>query len=193
MQKVLSLVLLTAAFLPGCKQKKESKKTKDDPKSVNIPMASNGAKKGFFDEEVDGFVLEDDKVAQNDKKDESLLAQTDTKQFQAIYFDFDKYSIRQDQQDPVDRDAKEALKLVQDEQKTVVVEGHADHAAGSKTYNLILSEHRAQEVAKQLEQAGVPAERVKVVGRGTEMPVVLGGNRQEQAPNRRVEMFQLQA
>lgn len=180
--KKLSILLLTAALLPGCKKK--AKEAKRDEKSVNIPLASAGASKGFFDENIDSFVLEDDV-----KKDEPVLAAGDTKRFKTIHFAFDKYDIAKDQEPLVEADAQEALKVAREDNKTVVVEGHADHAAGSKTYNLILSEHRAQEVARRLEDAGVPHEQIKSVGRGTEMPVVMGGSRDEQAPNRRVEIL----
>lgn len=183
--KKLSILLLTAALLPGCKKK--AKEEKKDDKSVNIPLASAGTSKGFFDENIDGFVLEDDGV----KKDEPVLAAGDTKRFKTIHFAFDKYDISHDQESLVEADAQEALKVAREDQKTIVVEGHADHSAGSKTYNLILSEHRAQEVARRMEDAGVPHEQIKTVGRGTEMPVVMGGSRDEQAPNRRVEVFPL--
>jgi outer membrane protein OmpA-like peptidoglycan-associated protein len=186
--KKLSLLLLTAALLPGCKKKvKEEKK---DEKSVNMPLASAGTQKGFFDEDINGFVMEEDTGA---KKDESVLASADTKQFKTVHFEFDKYDIGHDQEPVVEADAQEALKVAREDQKTIVIEGHACHSAGSKAYNLLLSEHRAQEVAKHLRDAGVPDEQIKAVGRGTEMPVVMGGSREEQAPNRRVEIFPLQA
>jgi outer membrane protein OmpA-like peptidoglycan-associated protein len=197
MKSFISLLVLTAALLPGCGKKKvKEQKPKSDEKSVNIPLAKNGAQRGFFDENIDGFVLEGDAIAQGaigDAKDESLLASADTKGFKTIYFQFDKYNVNKDQELVLESDAKEAVKVAKDEDKTVVVEGHSCHSAGSKTYNLILSEHRAQEVAKRLEEAGVPQDHIKAVGRGTEMPAVMGGSREEQAPNRRVEIFPLQS
>ncbi len=189
MKKVLGIMLFVLALAPACGKKKVVRSSND--KSMNIPLASNGERRSFFDDEVGAFVLEDDAQAQDQNQQASWVAQADTKQFKPVYFDFDKYAIRNDQQSQVEADAQEALKVAKNQQKEVVIEGHACHSAGSKAYNLILSEHRAQMVAKRLEEEGVPAENMKVVGRGTEMPVVLGGSREEQWPNRRVEVFPL--
>lgn len=199
MKKFLALSLLIPLMVIGCGgKKKEKKATKEvkHGKSMNIPLAQAGdAKSSFFDEEVDAFVLEDGKdavaVASNDQS-VSWVAETDTKTFKPVYFDFDRYSVRPDQEVAMDVDIAEARKIAEKGEK-LVVEGHACHSAGSKTYNLLISEHRAQAIAQRLEQAGVTQEQITVVGRGTEMPVVLGGNREEQAPNRRVELFPLAA
>jgi outer membrane protein OmpA-like peptidoglycan-associated protein len=189
MKKALSLLLLILALAPACGKKKKNVETRKNG-SMNIPLA-NGDRRSFFDDEVGAFVLEDDAMAQGESQQTSWVAQADTKQFKAVYFDFDKYAIRNDQEQQIEADVQAARKLASSEQKEIVIEGHACHSAGSKAYNLILSEHRAQTVAKRLEEEGVPADSMKVVGRGTEMPVVLGGSREEQWPNRRVEVFPL--
>ena len=85
------------------------------------------------------------------------------------------------------REIKLALK--KDKNTQFVVEGHACHSAGSKKYNLALSDRRAAEYGKQLVKVGVPKEALFLVGRGEEMPIVFVGNAQEQAPNRRVEVY----
>ncbi len=189
MKKALSLMLFVVALAPACGKKKKVVDGRQSG-SMNIPLAS-GDRRSFFDDEVGAFVLEDDAQVQADNQQASWVAQADTKQFKPVYFDFDKYAIRNDQESQVEADAQEALKVAKKDQKTVIIEGHSCHSAGSKAYNLILSEHRAQTVAKRLEEEGVPADSMKVVGRGTEMPVVLGGSREEQWPNRRVEVFPL--
>ncbi len=193
MNKFFALTLLVPVLLGGCGKKKE-KRVKNN-KEVDMPLASNNTKGGFFDEEAEAFVLEDEfkkgnqAVAKNDQA-VSWVAETNTKGFQPIYFDFDRYSVRADQEGLVAKDAAEAKKIVAKGEK-VVVEGHACHSAGSKAYNLLISEQRAQEVARRLESEGVSQDKVTVVGRGTEMSVVLGGDRNAQAANRRVEMFPL--
>lgn len=189
MKKILSLMLLVVALAPACGKK--GKKSGTTNSSMNIPLASNGERRSFFDDEVGAFVLEDDAAANGQLQQTSWVAQADTKQFKPVYFDFDKFEIRNDQEPQVETDVEQAMRLAKADQKEVVIEGHACHSAGSKAYNLILSEHRAQTVAKRLEEEGVPTENMKVVGRGTEMPVVLGGSREEQWPNRRVEVFPL--
>lgn len=189
MKKALSLMLFVVALAPACGKKKKVVTTRQDG-SMNIPLAS-GDRRSFFDDEVNAFVLEDDAQLAQEQNQASWVAQADTKQFKPVYFDFDKFAIRNDQESQVEVDAQEALKVAKNNDKGVVVEGHACHSAGSKAYNLILSEHRAQTVAKRLVEEGVPNDSMKVVGRGTEMPIVLGGSREEQWVNRRVEVFPL--
>jgi len=109
-----------------------------------------------------------------------------------IYFAFDDYAIREDQQDVLDQNAKAIARLTRKKRKTVVIEGHADCFAGSPEYNMQLSEKRAQAVKDYLvTHHRVPEQRLKVVGRGATMCIVPSGNKEQQAPNRRVEFHVL--
>lgn len=51
----------------------------------------------------------------------------------------------------------------------VRVEGHTDHC-GREVNNMALSQERAQAVANELVQMGVPTQRVQMVGYGSAMP-----------------------
>ncbi len=85
-----------------------------------------------------------------------------------IYFDYDKYDIRADQQSAVQQDAA-ALK--QDPTLRVVIEGNCDER-GSSEYNLTLGDNRANSAKQALLQAGVnPAQIVNVISYGKEKPV----------------------
>lgn len=110
--------------------------------------------------------------------------------FKRIYFDFDAYDVRPDQEATLAIDIQQARSAAE-RGDAIVVEGHACNSAGSGTYNLMLSEKRAQSVAKALLEAGIPAAQIKIVGRGSEMPLVPGGDRIQQSPNRRVELYVL--
>ena len=71
---------------------------------------------------------------------------------------------------------------------TIVVEGHAS-PEGSSAYNLALSEKRAKALRDRLVAAGVPANLIKIVGRGKEMPVLANNSdRQANWVNRRDEI-----
>jgi outer membrane protein OmpA-like peptidoglycan-associated protein len=63
-----------------------------------------------------------------------------------------------------------ALLLQQEEQLTLLVEGHTD-AVGGHAYNLSLSQRRAQAVMAALEQRGVPRDRLAVAGKGKAEPL----------------------
>lgn len=193
-----ALALLLVIGMAGCGKKK--KKNLKSPKAdvyteLDIPVAGS-ENSNFFDENVDGFNLADDlQVAQAAVQDEySWVDDTKRDGFPVVYFDFDSTSIRADQEEVLKQDIALALKKYQDNQDiTIVVDGHACHSAGSHAYNLALSEKRAKVLADRLAAAGVPSENIKIVGRGMEMPVIVDGkpvegDRQQQWPNRRDEI-----
>ena len=107
-----------------------------------------------------------------------------------IYFDLNKYAIKNSEQQKLEDNIKAAKKLV-DGGTTIVVEGHACQYGGSPAYNMMLSEKRARIVANRLIKAGISEAQVKIVGRGNEMPIVMEEGEQRQAPNRRVEIYPL--
>ena len=54
---------------------------------------------------------------------------------------------------------------------------------------MTLSEHRAKFIATKFMDAGINKANIKIAARGQEMPVHKGGNKHQQAVNRRVEVF----
>lgn len=71
----------------------------------------------------------------------------------------------------------------------VVIEGHACNSCGSERYNLELADERAKTIADKIfVTTSIPKERVFVFGCGTSH-LIVQGNRLEQAPNRRAEIF----
>ena len=163
----------------------------------------------YFDEDVEGFVLAEDqnafdpdvvvevpvegatKVAEASPVDADGMWSEELEDsrynFKTVFFDFDKHDIKPDQKVVVAYDS-EVAKRVTDDGKDVVCEGHACHAAGSRPYNLAKSEKRGWTMKNKLADSGVDPERIKVVGRGVDMPLIEGGDKNEQAPNRRCEL-----
>ena len=70
----------------------------------------------------------------------------------------------------------------------IIIEGYTD-STGTAAYNERLSERRAQAVADQLESRGIPADRVRTVGRGEESPVATNATQAGRQQNRRVEVI----
>ncbi len=83
-----------------------------------------------------------------------------------IYFDYDKYDIRPDQQSAL---AADAAFLQQHPNINFTIEGHCDER-GSTEYNLGLGDNRANAVKQGLVQAGVAASRIKTISYGKEKP-----------------------
>lgn len=201
---LLALIVL----LPACGKKKGTKAASSG--NVTLQREKETVKKGdkkklFLDDNVKEFTFEEENeggFSPASLKDSSKLdlvanrewedrkAEQAKQGLKAIYFDFDQYVIRADQ-DAAFKKNLESVKKLTNQGKTVVLEGHACNCAGDENYNMHLSEQRAKSVKKALVKHGVPADQLKTVGRGFEMCIVKSGTREQQAPNRRCEIFVL--
>ncbi len=98
-----------------------------------------------------------------------------------IFFDYDKYDVRPDQQSALQADA---AWLSQHPNVKFTIEGHCDER-GSTEYNLALGDNRANAVKSALVQAGVAADRIKTISYGKEKPFCTESNEQCWQQNRR--------
>lgn len=189
-------IVLCATFLlsmSGCWKKQ---KNTIEPQ-VFPEMGDENRILSIFDEQEGAFILEDSKSPFTPEgsvrvvEDASLWAKQE-EVFEPIYFEFDQYRIDSSQVNTLNR-------LVQQIQGSLgandilVVEGHSCNSAGSAAYNVMLSEKRAIEVKNYFVKHGFNEKQIKTVGRGFEMRKVSSGNREQQAPNRRVEFYFVRA
>ena len=98
-----------------------------------------------------------------------------------VFFDFDKYSLKPDARQVLE---KQAVWLNKYPQLTITIEGHADER-GTREYNLALGERRANSTKDYLVALGVAASRIRTLSFGKERPVALGSNEAAWAQNRR--------
>jgi len=103
---------------------------------------------------------------------------------QEVYFDYDKSDIRE-----VDRAvlSKNADTLKKFDFLKVTLEGHCDER-GTVDYNLALGERRARAAYDYLVSLGVPAERLRTVSYGKEIPVCSDSNEDCWQRNRRAKL-----
>lgn len=212
MKKILFIgLLIPVAFgLSGCFSKKSVKKTISKKGSKKVASRSTGSgvplaryKPGdtrFWDEKVEAFVLEGEqgdgryapKVSHEDSarrdKKEWRENKVERAQFEPVYFSYDQYTIRKDQEAVMQYDTEQAKAAVKGG-KIVRVEGHSDRKCISETYNMAVSQKRANTVSKRFAHAGVPQDQIKAVGYGdTRVAVDVDGKEQR---NRRVEFTTL--
>ena len=86
---------------------------------------------------------------------------------QEVYFDLDKSDIRASEQAALTKNAETLKKF---DFLKVTVEGHCDER-GTVDYNLALGERRAKAAYDYLVSLGVPADRLRTVSYGKEIPV----------------------
>lgn len=117
-------------------------------------------------------------------KEERLSAVASEKgQLFTVYFDFDNYSIRDNDAENL---AKNARWLGLNQSVKVIVEGHADER-GDEEYNLALGDKRAQSVKRYLNDLGISPERLDVISYGEERPAASGHDEDAWSKNRRAE------
>jgi outer membrane protein OmpA-like peptidoglycan-associated protein len=102
----------------------------------------------------------------------------------SIRFDFDKANIKPEYRDILNRIAGILMTL---KGYTIAVYGYTDDI-GTQTYNLQLSQRRAEAVRDFLRQAGISPAILSTKGFGKSDPRVPGNSEQARAANRRVEI-----
>ncbi len=102
---------------------------------------------------------------------------------QAIYFDFDKYDLRDDARATLATNAKG---LQDHSDARITIEGHCDER-GTVEYNLALGEKRAKAAYDYLVSYGISADRMSTVSYGEERPADPGHDEAAWAKNRRSE------
>lgn len=103
--------------------------------------------------------------------------------FVTIYFDFDKYNLRDDAKAGL-KNNFEVMKAQSDVR--IQIEGHCDER-GTVEYNLALGEKRANAAKDYLASLGIPRDRMSVISYGKERPAAFGSNEDAWAKNRRAE------
>jgi peptidoglycan-associated lipoprotein len=98
-----------------------------------------------------------------------------------LYFDYDKYDVRSDEQAILKANAQF---LAAHPGYKLTISGHCDER-GSEDYNLALGSNRANTVRDQLVSLGVSADRIKTISYGKEKPFCTEENNQCWQANRR--------
>lgn len=96
----------------------------------------------------------------------STRVRTVHRMLKPIFFNFDKYNLRKDQQAVLDRNI---VVLKDHSDLLILVGGHADHW-GSNKYNLKLSERRSRTVAEHMVKNGINKKRIYIFAYGEAYP-----------------------
>ncbi len=102
-----------------------------------------------------------------------------------IFYEVDSYELKKESRAELN---KIILFLENNPHVNIQINGHTDSTA-SKDYNLQLSELRAKEVVKYLNQKGISKERLSYKGYGETKPVASNATEEGRARNRRTEMM----
>jgi peptidoglycan-associated lipoprotein len=118
---------------------------------------------------------------------QETIGETDVRQerdisLETVYFDFDKYELKDESKEKLSRNAKEII----ENKYSVTIEGHCDER-GTNQYNLSLGQKRANVVKDYYIKLGVPENKIATISYGEEKPVCFEHNEECWAKNRRAE------
>ena len=102
----------------------------------------------------------------------------------SVYFDFDKYTVKQEGLALLEQHGKF---LAANPNVSIKVEGNADERGGAE-YNLALGQKRADAVVKVLKTFGVKDNQLEAVSFGKEKPKATGHDAESYAENRRGDL-----
>ncbi|BBG65363.1 outer membrane lipoprotein omp16 precursor [Hydrogenimonas sp.] len=183
MKKSLIFALAAAALLmSGCAQKKPevdmTTQETSEKAAPEVTEADSGVSSVVGTEEAGELTTLPERSGMEKIKELEASAKK-------IYFDFDKYNIRPDQEPRVDEDAKlfssDAAKDL-----TIKIEGNCDEW-GTDEYNYALGLRRAKSVRDALAIKGIDESRMIMVSYGESNPVCTEHTKECWAKNRRVE------
>ncbi len=111
----------------------------------------------------------------------------ESKLLKDIHFEFDKYDIRQKDEEIL---RENAAFLNKNPKMKVQIEGHCDEK-GTSEYNLALGERRANAAKKYLVALGISSNRLSTISYGEERPVDPSHSEEAWAKNRRAHIVVL--
>ncbi len=187
---ILSLVALSSLIISGCAQKKVAPAT--DPTAISqdkLDAKTDDRLKTqpSGDTKRPGESITERQLPKTQTDDiESSVVELQ-KKIQDVYFDYDRYDIRDD--------ARAVIKSLADilsksQNIKVVIEGNCDDR-GTNEYNLGLGDKRAHAVKQYLMSLGIPSKRIETVSYGEEKPVCKESNEACWSKNRRASFVLL--
>ena len=199
---IFILILCLGLFLAGCPKKtvvvnreQPSVQKSEEARRLESERAAKEAKEAK-ERELARIKEEEAKMAQGRELEKSLVAKKErgiegevfeSKLLKDIYFGYDKYEIRREDEEIL---KENAAFLKKNPKMKIQIEGHCDER-GTAEYNLALGERRANHTKKYLVSLGITSDRISAISYGEERPLDPGNNEEAWAKNRRAHIVVL--
>lgn len=167
---------LVVMFTANCKPKAQTAPTppppaKEQPKVEKVDVAPPVTKPELTEEEI--FMSK--------SLEEINLAAP----LKMVFFDYDRYFIRDDAKPVLDDNAAWLKKF---SSAKILIEGHCDER-GTEEYNLALGEKRAKSTHDYLLSLGISPDRIKIISYGKSQPLDSSHNEMAWQKNRRAQFL----
>ena len=202
---IFILILCLGLFLVGCPKKtvvvnrdRPSVQRSEGASRLEAERAAREAREAqeLKERELARIKEEEAKMAQGRELEKSLVAKKErgiegevfeSKLLKDIYFGYDKYEIRREDEEIL---KENAAFLKKNPKMKIQIEGHCDER-GTAEYNLALGERRANHTKKYLVSLGITSDRISAISYGEERPLDPGNNEEAWAKNRRAHIVVL--
>jgi peptidoglycan-associated lipoprotein len=165
------VILFTANCKPKAKTAPPPPPAKEQPKVEKVDEAPAVKKPEMTEEEI--FMSK--------SLEEINLAAP----LKIIYFDYDRFTIRDDAKPVLEANSAWLNKF---SSAKILIEGHCDER-GTEEYNLALGEKRAQSTMDYLVSLGISPQRVKIISYGKSQPLDSGHTEMSWQKNRRAQFL----
>lgn len=171
----LALITVSLMLVAGCQQRKATRPEQTSTPTAKEQPESAQQQKGSekTTEQKAGSVTSEDMPSGYAEGKEGM--------FQDVFFDFDKYDVKESYKAEMQ---SVAAWMTKNGSATLSVEGHCD-GRGTNEYNLALGDRRAKAVKDLLISLGVPSSRIETISYGEEKPVCTEQSEECWAKNRR--------
>ena len=202
---IFILILCLGLFLVGCPKKtvvvnrdRPSVQRSEEARRLEAERAAREAREAqeLKERELARIKEEEAKMAQGRELEKSLVAKKErgiegevfeSKLLKDIYFDYDKYEIRREDEEIL---KENAAFLKKNPKMKIQIEGHCDER-GTAEYNLALGERRANHTKKYLVSLGITSDRISTISYGEERPLDPSNDDKAWAKNRRAHIVVL--
>jgi peptidoglycan-associated lipoprotein len=124
------------------------------------------------------------KVMPQEPEQVEITTETLKEALSDIYFDYDRFSIRDRDDAAVFLKANAQLLTGELSETSIVIEGHCDER-GTQSYNMVLGEARANAAKTFLEDLGISSDKIQVVSYGKDKPFCMEQTEECWQENRR--------
>ena len=202
---IFILILCLGLFLVGCPKKtvvvkrdRPSVQRSEEASRLEAERAAREAREAqeLKERELARIKEEEAKMVQDRGFEKSLVAKKEpgiegkvfeSKLLKDIYFDYDRYEIRREDEEIL---KETAAFLKKNPEMKIQIEGHCDER-GTAEYNLALGERRANHTKKYLVSLGITSDRISTISYGEEKPLDPSNNEEAWVKNRRAHIIVL--
>ncbi|MDX1809487.1 MAG: peptidoglycan-associated lipoprotein Pal [Sulfurospirillaceae bacterium] len=180
---VLASVSVAVLLFTGCSQKNPD--VDMTTKNQKIEKVSDANQNGSNSSSMTSNNMDANTMAQQKENAMKSLISDLEQKLQPVYFDFDKYSIK-DSMKPVVQNDSNLLNGDKAQKLSIKIEGNCDEW-GTDEYNYALGLKRAKTVKDELSAEGVNANRMMIISYGKSNPTCTEHTKACWAKNRRAD------